>query len=160
MLNKIRNHKGAAEGISWVVGLIAILLIVVLAIVVYNYGGLGKRTIVEIATSKYANGGDVEVVLNGGDSDFYDILAQQRLNGFFFNRDMSGVNKGIIIGTTSGDVRLSYNEQMTLYYVLFDGKYSSEKDNPNFNFCGSNNCFYFEYKNDGFVKTRVNEVKV
>jgi hypothetical protein len=158
MLNQIKNNKGATEGITWVVGLIAILLIVVLAIVVYSYGGLGKKTTVEIAIGKYgANDGKIDFALNFGTVDFYGMLAQQRLNGFYFARDMSGGNKGIIVGTTSGNVYRSNNDQS---YVLLDSKrYYSLRENSNFKYCtgkhtNSNNCFYFNYKNYGYVLTR------
>lgn len=156
----MKNNKGAAEGITWVVGLIAILLIVVLAIVVYNYGGLGKRTVVEIATSKYANGGNVDVVLNTGNKDFYNVLAIQRHNAFFLLSDLSGARKGIIIGDISGYVKLSYNDRVELYYSSPDHKsYSVARENMNFNVCGDNNCFYLFYEDSGYSKIKIEEMK-
>ena len=158
MLNPIKNKKGATEGITWIVGLIAILFIVVLSIIIYNYGGLGKKTLVEIATSKYSGGGNVDVVLNTGSADFFNVLAGQRLNAFFLSSDLSGVNKGMLIGDISGYVKLGYNERVDFYYSSLDSRaYSIIKNNPNFDLCSYNSCFYLFLKDGGYSKIKVKE---
>lgn len=90
---RVLNKNGAVEGISWIAGLIIIIMIVIFSIVIYNAGEFGKRGII-----KTVMGSDnVEVVLNNGEDDFYDALLNQRVGASLFASDFSSSKKGWLI---------------------------------------------------------------
>ena len=78
------NKKGVAEVLSWSAGLVLIFVLVVVAILAYNVGGLGKKA-------------SVDVVLSSGEYNFYNSLASQRVGAALFMSDFSGPNNGELL---------------------------------------------------------------
>lgn len=78
------NKKGVAEVLSWSAGLIVIFILVLVAILAYNIGGLGKRA-------------SVDVTLSNIDYNCYDSLASQRVGAAFFMYDFASSEKGELL---------------------------------------------------------------
>jgi len=86
------NKKGVAEALSWTAGLIVIFSLVVVAILAYNIGGLGKRA-------------NIDVTMSSIDYDFYDSLRSQRIGAAFFMYDFASSEKGEILRKISESFR-------------------------------------------------------
>lgn len=84
MFKKI-NKKGAGEVFSWAAGLILIFVLVIVVILAYNLGGLGKKA-------------DIEIVLSSGEYSFHNSLANQRIGAALLMSDFSSSEKGELLG--------------------------------------------------------------
>lgn len=92
------NKKGVGEGISWAVGLIAILIIITFSVIAYSFGKLGEKNPIEVISSSNTNSLELQRITSYAlSSDFNSSEKGKVLNSIYLN-----VEEGVDIGNNYG----------------------------------------------------------
>jgi hypothetical protein len=144
MLKNKMNKRGMGEVFSWAAGLIFIFAIVIISVVIYDVGGVGKR-----------GGVDAAIVAKNG--NFYDALNNQRIAVELLTNDFIGGNKGELIWKiNSGASNSAFEESLNdfIKFISYDEFFfinnnhdAISETRPGFDLKKLSKCQYVYYKN-------------
>ena len=142
MLKNKMNKRGMGEVFSWAAGLIFIFAIVIVSIVIYDVGGIGKRGSVDSSVAKQGN--------------FYDALNNQRVAVELLMNDFIGGNKGELLGKiNSGASNSAFEESLNdfIKFISYDDFFFINNNHdailetrPGFDLKNLGKCQYVYYK--------------